>query len=398
MVTSVPKIAIEKHRENFSGLANKTYFNFGGQGIMPQSALSEIIATHKYIQQIGPFSIEVNAWITKGVNLIRQTLAQELGTVPKTITLTENVTAGCNIALWGIDWQSGDRLLMSDCEHPGIIATVGEISRRYGVEVAIVPLLDTLNQDNPVEVIEQHLTANTRLVVISHLLWNTGQVLPLKEIVELCHNYTKSDRPIQVLVDAAQSVGSLPLNLDEIEPDYYAFTGHKWLCGPAGVGGLYISPKVFTRLQPTFIGWRSIDIDGSGQPQAWKENGEKFEVATSAYPEYEGLKAAIATHQQWGNSLERYQRICQLSNYLWTNLSQTEGINCLKNTPPEAGLVSFQVEGKIPHGDLVKTLEKQGFLLRTIANPNCIRACVHYLTLPEEIDRLVSTLRKLISA
>ena len=278
MVTSVPKIAIEKHRENFSGLANKTYFNFGGQGIMPQSALSEIIATHKYIQQIGPFSIEVNAWITKGVNLIRQTIAQELGTVPKTITLTENVTAGCNIALWGIDWQSGDRLLMSDCEHPGIIATVGEISRRYGVEVAIVPLLDTLNQGNPVEVIEQHLTANTRLVVISHLLWNTGQVLPLKEIVELCHNYTKSDRPIQVLVDAAQSVGSLPLNLDEIEPDYYAFTGHKWLCGPAGVGGLYISPKVFTRLQPTFIGWRSIDIDSNGQPQAWKENGEKFKL------------------------------------------------------------------------------------------------------------------------
>lgn len=392
MVISVPKIAIEKHRENFPGLGSKIYFNFGGQGTMPKSALSAIIETHQYIQQIGPFSLEVNEWITQGIDSIRQEIARELGTISKTITFTENVTAGCNIALWGIDWQPGDRLILSDCEHPGIIATVSEISRRYAVEVAIVPLLDTLNQGNPVEVIEQYLTPNTRLVVLSHLLWNTGQVLPLAEIVKLCHNYTQSDRRVQVLVDAAQSVGSLPLNLEEIKPDYYAFTGHKWLCGPAGVGGLYISPEAFELLQPTFIGWRGIDIDKQGQPQAWKENGEKFEVATSAYPEYEGLKAAMATHQQWGNSKLRYQQICQLSSYLWTNLSKLNQIHCLKNTPPEAGLVSFQVKGKIDHKNLVKTLEEQGFLLRTIANPNCIRACVHYLTLPEEIDRLVAAI------
>nr|MDJ0636899.1 aminotransferase class V-fold PLP-dependent enzyme [Xenococcaceae cyanobacterium MO_188.B29] len=291
----------------------------------------------------------------------------------------------------------GDRLLITDCEHPGIIATVSEISRRFGVEVAICPILDTLNQGDPVAVIEQYLTPKTRLVVLSHLLWNTGQVLPLAEIVQLCHNYTQSDRPIQVLVDAAQSVGSLPLNLGSIQPDYYAFTGHKWLCGPAGVGGLYISPEAFSQLQPTFIGWRGIDIDKQGQPQNWKGNGEKFEVATSAYPEYEGLKAAIATHQQWGNSLQRYQQICQLSAYLWSSLNKIDKIHCLKNTPPEAGLVSFQVQGNNNHGNLVTTLEKQGFLLRTIANPDCIRACVHYFTLPAEIDRLVAAIKKAIA-
>ena len=387
---------IEKHRETFPGLANKAYFNFGGQGTMPQSSFTAISKTHQYIQEIGPFSLEINAWITQGVASIRQDIATELGTTPNTITLTENVTVGCNIALWGIDWQPGDGLLMTDCEHPGIIATVREISRRFGVKVAICPILDTLNQGDPVAVIEQYLNAKTRLVVLSHLLWNTGQVLPLAEIVQLCHNYTQSDRPIQVLVDAAQSVGSLPLNLGSIKPDYYAFTGHKWLCGPAGVGGLYISPEAFSRLQPTFIGWRGIDIDKQGQPQDWKGNGEKFEVATSAYPEYEGLKAAIATHQQWGNSLERYQQICQLSTYLWSSLNKLDKIHCLKNIPPEAGLVSFQVQGKVNHGDLVTTLEKQGFLLRTIANPDCIRACVHYFTLPTEIDRLIATLKKAI--
>jgi len=70
-----------------------------------------------------------------------------------------------------------------------------------------------------------------------------------------------------------------------------------------------------------------------------------------------------------------------------------EQISCLKNTPPEAGLVSFRVRG-VEHQQLVQALEKQGFLLRTIADPDCIRACVHYLTLPEEIDNLLLVIKK----
>ena len=396
MLNSLAKIDTKKHRQQFPGLLNKTYFNFGGQGTMPQAAFEAIIDTHKYIQQVGPFSSKINAWLIQKGHLLRQALAEELGATADTITLTENVTAGCNIALWGMDWQQGDRLLMTDCEHPGIIATVQEISRRFGVEIAICPILETLNQGDPVQVIQTHLTPNTRLVVLSHLLWNTGQVLPLKDIVRVCHSYLANNSPVRVLVDAAQSVGSLVLNLPDLEVDYYAFTGHKWLCGPAGVGGLYISPEAFTELQPTFIGWRGITMDKRGKPQAWKENGQKFEVATNAYPESEGLYSAIATHREWGTAPQRYQTICELSQYLWSSLRQIDGINCLKATPPEAGLVSFQVPG-IDHGQLVNSLEKQGFLLRTIADPDCIRACVHYLTIAEEIDSLVAIMQKAIA-
>ena len=91
MITSLPKIAIKKHRENFPGLAGKVYFNFGGQGTMPQAALEAVIKTHQYIQQVGPFSLEINAWITRGVAKIRQAIATDLNTTPNTITLTENV-------------------------------------------------------------------------------------------------------------------------------------------------------------------------------------------------------------------------------------------------------------------------------------------------------------------
>ena len=402
-MNNISSIGLKEHRQQFPGLNNKTYFNFGGQGTMPDTALSAIIDTHKYIQEIGPFSGEVNDWLTAKVNSLRKAIATELNTTPKTITLTENVTAGCNIALWGIDWQAGDkpdgmasqRILMTDCEHPGIIATVEEIARRFGVEIAICPIMDTLNDGDPAKVIHDNLTENTRLVVLSHLLWNTGQVLPLKEIAQACHNYPAKHK-VRVMVDAAQSVGSLHLNLPELEVDYYAFTGHKWLCGPAGVGGLYVSKEAFEELNPTFIGWRGVEMDDRGKPIAWKQDGTKYEVATSAYPEYEGLRSAIALHQSWGDSQTRYQRICELSQYLWTQLQTIDRVGCLKNTPPEAGLISFTVAG-IEHADLVDALEKQGFLLRTIADPDCIRACVHYLTLTEECDRLIAALKSTIN-
>ena len=389
------KITIEKQRQQFLGLANKTYFNFGGQGTMPQASLDAIVNTHQYIQKVGPFSGQVNSWLQDQTASVRDAIAQELKTTSDRITLTENVTAGCNIALWGIDWQPGDRILISDCEHPGIIATVKEIARRFAVNIDVCPILATLNQGNPVEVIQQHLSPQTRLLVISHLLWNTGQVLPLKEIVSLCHNYS-ANRTIRVLADAAQSVGCLDLDLPDSGVDYYAFTGHKWLCGPAGVGGLYISESAFAQLHPTFIGWRSIDLDREGQPASWKPNGQKYEVATSAYPEYQGLKAAIAVHQQWGDSRQRYQRIRQLSQYLWFALSQLEGVECLKKSPPEAGLVSFQILDR-NQLDIVSKLEQRGFFLRTIANPNCIRACVHYMSLTQEIDSLIAAISLAIS-
>jgi L-cysteine/cystine lyase len=384
---------LEQHRQEFPGLNNKVYFNFGGQGPLPRAALEAIIDTHQYLQNHGPFSTKVNLWLEQKKDLLRQTIATELGVVPETITLTENVTVSCNIPLWGIDWQGGDRILLTDCEHPGIIATVRAIARRFELEVATCPIRETLNQGDPVAVIDRALRDgdNTRILILSHVLWNTGQVLPLAEIVQLCHQ-----KRVFVLVDAAQSVGCLPLNLSELQVDFYAFTGHKWWCGPAGVGGLYIRPAVFQELQPTFIGWRGIDTDPDGQPSQWKANGSRFEVATSAYPQYEGLRAAIAVHRQWATPEKRYEQIAQMSGYLWQLLSEIEGIQCLRQSPPESGLVSFQMRGERSPQKLVQELERQGFYLRSIADPACIRACVHYLTTSTEIEQLAAALRKMI--
>jgi L-cysteine/cystine lyase len=384
---------IELHRQQFPALANKAYFNFGGQGTLPQAALDAIQQAYQYVQQQGPFTIGVNAWLTEEAHQTRLAIASELGTVVEAIALTEDVTVGCNIAMWGIDWQPGDHLLLTDCEHPGIVATAAEIGRRFQVEVSTCPIRATLNQGDATAVIRQHLRPETRLVVLSHLLWNTGQVLPVAEIVRVCHNYNSVTQKIRVLVDAAQSVGCLPLNLTELEADFYAFTGHKWWCGPEGIGGLYVRPEAMASLNPTFIGWRGILMDQIGNPTGWKADARRYEIATSAYPLYAGLRNAIATHQQWGTSQSRYEQICQTSQYLWQRLGELNQVKCLMTTPPQAGLVSFVLTNNQSHKQLVEFLEQQGFMLRTILDPDCIRACVHYFTQRSEIDQLVEAIK-----
>ena len=385
---------MQEYRKNFPALTNKHYFNFGGQGPLPQQAFQAIIQSYEYIDKEGPFGGRVNSWVKKQVAKTREAIATELNSSPEAITLTENVTAGCNIALWGLDWQPGDRIIISDCEHPGVIAAVQQICRRFAVEMTVFPLMETLNEGNPTELIAQYLTPKTRLVLFSHLLWNTGQVLPVREIVELCHNY-EGEKPVRVLVDAAQSVGCLPLNLRELAADFYAFTGHKWLCGPQGVGGLYVRPETQSSLSPTFIGWRGVEVNQTGQPTSWKNDGQRYEVATSAYPQYLGLQEAIAIHSTWGTPQVRYEKICQLSKSLWEGLRKIKGLKCLGTTSPEAGIVSFQLTGSKSPDRFVQTLEKQGFLLRTIAVPQCIRACVHYFTSPEEIEALLKAVKQL---
>ncbi|MEO0824714.1 MAG: aminotransferase class V-fold PLP-dependent enzyme [Cyanobacteria bacterium J06635_15] len=401
--SSTNTATLQQFRAQFPALETKYYFNYGGQGPMSQAALTHMSQMHQYIQAIGPFSRRVNQWIQNQAAETRQMLAAELGATADAIALTEDVTVGCNIPLWGLDWRAGDHILLTDCEHPGVIAAVQEISRRFQVEVSTCPILATCRGGDPVTVIAEHLRSNTRLLVISHILWNTGQVMPLAEIVARCHIH--QPHPVLVLVDAAQSVGMMPLDLPATGVDFYAFTGHKWYCGPAGLGGLYIKPEVMSQLRPTFIGWRGITTDEAANPTGWKPNSQRFEIATSDFALYGGLRSAIAIHNQWGTPQHRYNRICELSQLLWQKLRDMGAvpqnnaltIAPLSPTPPASGLVSFRVMLKGQpspkhHVQLVQTLEAKGYLLRTLLHPHCVRACLHYFTLESDIEQLVANI------
>jgi L-cysteine/cystine lyase len=398
------ELALLAHRSHFPALENRTYFNYGGQGVMCGAALDAIAKNFRHIESIGCFSNAAGDWMMAEYDATKTAIAQEFQVSPTTITLTENTTVGCNIALWAVDWQQGDRLLLSDCEHPGIIAGAIQIQKRFGIEIDYFPLTNTRNasaegndSESVVDLLVQHLQPKTRMVMLSHICWNTGQVLPLKAIAKVCH-----EQNVLVAVDAAQSLGVLPLNLADLEADFYACTTHKWCCAPLGLGALYIRPEIFDVIEPVFVGWRGLTgknpTSHNPIPQ-WRQDGAKFEVASSTYALYEAMRIAIAHANSWGTQLQRYQRICQLSKILWERLDALPHIDCVRQLPPESGLISFKVNqelttsaiAKKPHSLIAKQLEAEHqVLIRALAEPDCLRASVHYLTSISDIDRLVS--------
>ena len=399
------ELALFSHRSHFPalGIKNRTYFNYGGQGVMCEAALDAIAKNFRYIESLGCFSSAAGDWMVAEYNATKAAIVQEFQVSPTTITLTENTTVGCNIALWAVDWRLGDRLLLSDCEHPGIIAGAVQIQKRFGIEIDYFPLTNTRNantedSESVVDLLVQHLQPRTRMVMLSHICWNTGQVLPLKAIAKACH-----DRDVLVAVDAAQSVGVLPLNLADIAADFYAFTTHKWWCAPLGLGALYIRPEIFDWIEPVFVGWRGLT--GKTPIPQWRQDGAKFEVASSTYALYESMRIAIAYANSWGSQLQRYERICQLSKILWKRLDALPHIDCIRQVPPESGLISFKINQDLAKKSskiaiaqksnslIAKHLESEHQLfIRALADPDCLRASVHYLTSISDIDRLVSIL------
>src|SRR5262249_19789160 len=152
-----------------------------------------------------------------------------LGVSPDTIALTESTTEGANITMWGIDWKAGDNLLLSDAEHSSVIASAKQIASRFGVNLTFAPLKNATASEIP-GILKNSMQPNTKLVVASHVFWNTGQVTPIKEMADLVHA-----NGAKFLVDGAQSAGVLPLDLAKSNVDFYALPGHKWLSGPEGV-------------------------------------------------------------------------------------------------------------------------------------------------------------------
>ena len=378
-------------------LANKTYFNYGGQGPLPAPALEAITTSWQRIQELGPFTTAVWPFIEHETSGVRRRLAAACGVAPQRLTLTENVTSGCVLPLWGLPWQAGDELLISDAEHPGVVAACQELARREGCRIAPLPVQElcrtTPHAQLPeavLEALERALSPSTRLVVLSHLLWNTGSVMPIAAVAELLSSHPRHP---WLLVDAAQSMGSLPVAEAAAAADIYAFTGHKWCCGPEGLGGVALSERLLEQAQPTLIGWRSLAHEGSAT-SSFHRDGRRFEVATSCLPLCSGLSRSLDLLEAEGSASDRLARIQAGSQRLWQGLQQLPGAQTLLPEPPPAGLVSFTLEGH-PSAAVVEQLGRQQIWIRRLDDPDCLRACTHITTTDAEIDQLLEALRVL---
>ena len=375
-------------------LAGKTYFNYGGQGPLPEPSLEAIIASWRTIQALGPFTSAVWPFVEAQVAAVRSRLAAACGVGPHRIALTENVTSGCVLPLWGLQWQAGDELLISDCEHPGVVAACQELARREGLSLAVLPVQAISAQFGEDQLqaavltsLEQALTPRTRMVVLSHLLWNTGAVMPIAQVAERLQGH---GRQPWLLVDAAQSMGSIPVAEAAAAADIYAFTGHKWLCGPEGLGGVALSERLLEQAQPTLIGWRSLRHEGSAG-SSWHGDARRFEVATSCVPLLAGLASSMDLLDAAGSVEVRLSQIRQRGGQLWQGLQTISGLEPLLQEPPPAGLVSFKCTGSgAPSPEaMVAQLGSQAIWLRSLDDPHCLRACTHITTTEAEVDRLL---------
>ena len=392
-------------RELCPALANKTYFNYGGQGPLPTPALEAILTSWRTIQELGPFSTAVWPFVQRETSRVRAALASLCGVEPRRLALTENVSTGCVLPLWGLPWQPGDGLLISDCEHPGVVAACRELARRQELQIHTLPVLDLCRRTHQsalaaavLDALEQHLSPNTRLLALSHLLWNSGSVMPIAAVAE---RLSRHPRQPWLLVDAAQSLGSIPAAEAAAAADIYAFTGHKWCCGPEGLGGVALSERVLEQAQPTLIGWRSLCHEAAAV-SAFHSDARRFEVATSCLPLCSGLAASLELLAAEGSDAQRLERIRACSRRLWQGLQQRPWTQPLLPEAPPAGLVSFTLDGRegraLATTTAVQRLGAQGLWIRNLEDPDCLRACTHITTTTAEIDQLLDALDALHSA
>ena len=386
-------------RELCPALLNKTYFNYGGQGPLPTPSLEAIQASWRRIQELGPFTTDVWPFIGAEVSSTRRRLAELCGVAPHRLALSENVTSGCVLPLWGLPFVAGDRLLISDCEHPGVVAACVELARREDLVIDTLPV-QQLRGDQPstdagvMDALEQGLTPRTRLVVLSHLLWNTGQIMPITAVAERLAQHPQS--PF-LLVDAAQSFGQIPVQQAAAAADIYAFTGHKWACGPEGLGGVALSERVLAQGQPTVIGWRSLRDESKADLSSsdpFHHDSRRFEVATSCVPLMAGLRRSLDLLDQEGTGDERWTQIQSRSEALWQALNNLDGVTPLLQVPPASGLVSFQLRHDAPPAEVVRLLGQQGLWIRDLADPSCLRACTHVTTTEAETKALTTAIAR----
>ena len=384
-------------RDLCPALANKTYFNYGGQGPLPTPTLEAITASWRRIQELGPFTSAVWPFVEQETARVRQALAGLCGVGPHRLALTENVTSGCVLPLWGLPWQSGDELLISDAEHPGVVAACQELARRESLSITTLPVLE-LCRSTPqaglesavLQALEQHLSPRTRLVALSHLLWNSGSVMPIAAVAAQLQQHPQ--RP-WLLVDAAQSMGSIPVAEAAQAADIYAFTGHKWCCGPEGLGGVALSERLLAEGQPTLIGWRSLRHEASAG-SSFHSDARRFEVATSCLPLCSGLATSLELLAAAGSAEQRLERIKAGSRLLWQGLQQIPAAQTLLPEPPPAGLVSFTLEGQSTAA-VVEQLGAQNIWIRRLDDPDCLRACTHITTSEAQIETLLAALQAL---
>jgi cysteine desulfurase / selenocysteine lyase len=316
---------------------------------------------------------------------------------PRECIFVRNTTEAINLVAssWGrSNLEPGDTIVLTMLEHHSNIVPWQLIAQQTGAELRYVDIDDNgrLRMDQFHEITRQK---RVRLVAVTHVSNALGTVTPIQEIAKLAH-----DAGALILVDAAQSVPHMSVDVQALEVDFLAFSSHK-MVGPMGIGVLYGRRELLEAIPPYMGGGsmiRNVELDHS----TWADLPEKFEAGTPSVADAVGLRAAIDYLENLGFDQIRQHEI-QLTNYAIGQLSEIPGITLYGPVGDDrAGVISFTLEGAHPH-DIASILDGEGVavraghhctqpLMRRLDVTATARASVYVYNTEEDIDQLASAI------
>ena len=286
------------------------------------------------------------------------TLAALVGVDVEQVALTASTTDGCNIVLAGLDLGPDDEVVTTTDEHFGLLGPL----TRPGARVVVVP-------PDPERILAA-VTPRTRLLALSHVLWTTGQVLPVHEL--------KAETGLPILVDGAQSVGTIPVDATGL--DYYTISGQKWLCGPEGTGALVVAdPEALRVARPSYLSQESYAPDGRSSRRA---GARRFDPNLTPNALAAGFLAALAALPDW-----RFERALEMAERCRDALAEA-GADVV--VPEErATLVSWRVPVE-ESAAIVSRIAEADVIVRDLPGRGLVRASVGWWTDDDDIERLVA--------
>ncbi len=378
-------------RDALPAVAAGVYLNAGTAGPLPSevaAAMAELAEWELRTGRAHPAFFEL---VMQRLDEARAALATVLTADVDDIALTTSTSHGMSLASWAAWAGPGDRVVTTTLEHAGALGPVYALRDR-GVEAVFADVGDGGDDGRTLAALADAIDGRTRVVSVSHVAWSTGAVLPVARIAELAH-----ERGAIMVVDGAQAAGAMPLDAPSLGADLYAFPGQKWLLGPDGVAGLWVSPDLRTDRLPAFGGWSTFErLDARGTADPWP-TARRYDAANWYKPAVAGLARAagwLAMYVGWDWV---HGRALPLARGVADRLASIPGVELLTPRAQMATLVSFRVAGWTAHA-VMDELAARGFVVcRTIPALDAVRFSVGAWNSADELERTLATVELIAS-
>ena len=216
----------------------------GYYNIIPNPILEHFINHVKHVNIEGSFYMRKDLY--KNKDRVTNELANLVGSSPDQIAITRNATESLDLVISGFPWKKGDEAIYAKQDYGTMKEMFEQISNRYGVVNKVISVPNhPKNDEEIVSLYESQITSKTKLIMVCHMINITGQILPIKKICEMAHNYG-----VEVMVDGAHCVGHFDFSIDDFNCDYYGSSLHKWLATPLGAGLLYVNKNKTHKIWP----------------------------------------------------------------------------------------------------------------------------------------------------